>query len=254
MRTIREQVQTQRSGESPQAVDEDVLDQRVALMERVPLFATLVPDDLRVLAGRVRVFRYRKGETIFREGEPPRRLFLIENGRVKIFTVSPSGREMLVAVLGPGQVFGEAEILDGGHRGTNARAMGEVSGLAVDRHMFWAILKSRPAFTRRLLELMARRLRRADQAVQDLVFFDASVRLARRLLELAADHGHPVDRGSRTRIDLHLTQGEIAQMIGVRRSTLNRLIAGFTARGWMSWNDGSPILLDPEAMARFARS
>jgi CRP/FNR family transcriptional regulator len=243
------------AAESERPLDrERLLHERVTLMEQVPLFSSLHPDDLSALAERVRAMRFGRGQTIFRAGEPARHLFLIAKGRVKIYTVSPAGREMLVAILGTGQVFGEAEILDGGHRGTNARAMDEVEVLGVGRHLFWAILKSRPAFVRRLLELTARRLRRADQAVQDLVFFDAPARLARRLLELAADHGAATGRGNAIRIDLAITQREIAEMIGVRRTTLNRLVASFTARGWISWNEGSPILLEPEALGKFARS
>ena len=135
----------------------------------------------------------------------------------------------------------------------DARATEESRVYALDSDMFWTLLENRPALARRLLELIARRLRRADQTSQDLVFFDAPSRLARRLLDLAEEHGEPVGDSVAVRIGMRVTQGEIAQMIGVTRASANRLIASFAGRGWLDWNDGHPILLEPEALMRRAR-
>jgi CRP/FNR family transcriptional regulator/CRP/FNR family cyclic AMP-dependent transcriptional regulator len=101
---------------------------------------------------------------------------------------------------------------------------------------------------------MARRLRRSDQTSQDLVFFDAPTRLARGLLQLAEDHGQPLGAGEESvRITVRVTQEEVAQMIGVTRESANRLVASFSERGWIDWNDGHPILLQPESLVRRAR-
>lgn len=118
--------------------------------------------------------------------------------------------------------------------------------------VFWTMLENRPALASRLLELMARRLRRADQTSQDLVFFDAPTRLARRLLELAEEHGRPEGDGDAIRLTVRVTQEEMAQMIGVTRGSANRLIASFSERGWIDWNGGCPILLHSEALLRRA--
>jgi len=120
----------------------------------------------------------------------------------------------------------------------------------LESEVMWAMLDDRPALSRRLLELMARRLRRADQASQDLVFFDATTRLARRLLQLAEDHGESVGEGDAVRITVQVTQREIAQMIGVKRGSANRLLASFADRGWIEWNDGLPVIREPEALVR----
>ena len=135
----------------------------------------------------------------------------------------------------------------------DARAMEDTQVFALDSDVFWTMLENRPAFARRLLELMARRLRRADQTSQDLVFFDAPTRLARRLLELAEEHGTPVGEGDVIGINVRMTQEEIAQMIGTSRGSANRLIASFAGRGWIDWNDGRPLILRPEALMRRAR-
>jgi CRP/FNR family transcriptional regulator, cyclic AMP receptor protein len=232
---------------------EKLVEDRIRLLEQAPLFSVLHPMDLKVLATRFHPLRFRRGDVIFREGEPAERLFLIDGGRVKLSITAGTGQEMLIAVLGTGQIFGELAIIDRGLRAMDARAMEDTQVYSLEGDQFWTLLENRPALARRLLELMARRLRRSDQASQDLVFFDAPTRLARRLLQLAEEHGEQVGEGQEVRITVRVTQGEMAQMIGVTRESANRLIASFAERGWIDWNDGYPVLLHPEALLRRAR-
>src|SRR6266571_343986 len=172
------------------------LAERVSLLEQAPLFSVLRGEDIRDLADKFHAVRYRRAEVIFREGEPAERLFLIDDGRVKLTTASPTGQELLIAVLGRGQIFGELAVVDRGTREMDARAMEDTKLYTLAGDVFWSMLEGRPALARRLLELMGRRLRRADQATQDLVFFDAPTRLARKLLDLAEEHGQSNDDGA----------------------------------------------------------
>ncbi|MCA1727662.1 MAG: Crp/Fnr family transcriptional regulator, partial [Actinobacteria bacterium] len=230
---------------------EQELGERVELLEQAPLFSVLRGEDMRDLADKFHVVRYHKGEVIFREGEPAERLFVIAEGRVKLTIASPNGQELLIAVLGREQIFGELAIVDRGLREMDARAMEDVTLFQLVSDQFWTLIEARPALARRLLELMGRRLRRADQATQDLVFFDAPTRLARKLLDLAEEHGE--SSGDGVRVDTKVTQEEIAQMIGVSRESANRLISSFAGRGWIDWNDGNPVILEPEQLMRRAR-
>ncbi len=244
--------------ESPESPIADLrrqkaLSERVALLQQAPLFSVLQSNDLWELAEKCNAIDYRKTEMIFREGEPAERMFLVDAGRVKLSIASPAGQELLIAVLGRGDIFGELAVIDRGPRAMTARAMEHSRVYALSSDVFWTLLESQPALARRLLELMARRLRRADQATQDLVFFDAPTRLARKLLELAEEHGQTTQQGDRVQINLRLTQDEVAQMIGVTRESANRLIASFAGRGWIDWNDGNPIILHPEDLLRRAR-
>lgn len=225
----------------------------VELLEQAPLFSVLHPGDLGVLASRFHPLRYGKGEMIFREGEPAERLFLIGSGRIKLSVTSAQGGELLIALLGRGQIFGELAVIDRGPRAMLARAMEPSEVHALSGDVFWTMLEGRPALARRLLELMARRLRRADQTSQDLVFFDAPTRMARNLLQLATDHGEPTGRGDEIRVTVKVTQEELAQMVGVSRGSANRLVASFASRGWIDWNDGYPVLLSPAALIQRAR-
>jgi CRP/FNR family transcriptional regulator, cyclic AMP receptor protein len=228
------------------------LTERVELLEHAPLFSVLHPADLARLATKFRPIRYGRGEMIFREGEPAERLFLIDQGRVKLTIASASGQELMIGVLGRGQIFGELAVIDRGPRAMDARAMERSRVYALESDVFWTLLENRPALARRLLELMARRLRRADQATQDLVFFDAPTRMARKLLQLAEEHGEPAGDNS-VRINVRVTQEELAQMVGVTRESANRLVASFADRGWIDWNDGYPLLLLVESLLRRAR-
>jgi CRP/FNR family cyclic AMP-dependent transcriptional regulator len=259
---LTDQVSTRGNGHSP-TVDttspisrlraQKVLEERTALLEQAPLFSVLHPTDLANLAEKFYPLKYRKGEMIFHEGEPAERLFLIERGRVKLSISSPSGQDMLIGVIGRGNIFGELAIIDRGSRAMDARAMEDSTVFALSSDVFWTMLENRPALARRLLELMARRLRRADQTSQDLIFFDAPTRLARKLLQLAEDHGEPLGRGEAIRITVRMTQEEVAQFIGVSRESANRLVGSFSGRGWIDWNDGHPVILHPEALLRRAR-
>jgi CRP/FNR family cyclic AMP-dependent transcriptional regulator len=207
-------------------------------------------EDMRDLADKFHAIRYRRGEVIFREGEPAERFFLIDTGRVKLTTASPTGQELLVAVLGRGQIFGELAVVDRGTREMDARAMEDSKLFSLAGDVFWSMMEGRPALARRLLELMGRRLRRADQATQDLVFFDAPTRLARKLLDLAEDYGQSSD-GVIT-VAVRMTQGELAQMVGMSRPNVNRLLAEFESHGWIDWNEGRPVLLRPDLMIQAA--
>ncbi len=227
--------------------------QRVELLGQAPLFSVLQPGDLHLLASQFYAVRFSRGDVLFRFGEPAERLFLIEKGKVKLTIPSPQGAELFVGILGRGEIFGELSIIDRGPRAMSARAMQDLDVVALGADAFWTILEDHPAFARRLLELMARRLRRADERTQDLVFFDAPTRLARKLLELADEHGTAYGTDGQVRIAVKVTQEEMAQMIGVTRGSVNRLLATFVAKGWIAWNDGCPVLLRPEAVMRRAR-
>jgi CRP/FNR family cyclic AMP-dependent transcriptional regulator len=238
----------------PEPIPEEETERLARLLEEVPPFSVLHPEDLRDLVRRVRSQSYPRGQVIFREGEPGRTLYIIERGQVKLSTRAPGGRELLVAILGRGQIFGELEMFDGGPRGMTARTMDHVEAFVLGKHLVQAMLRTRPAFVRRLLELMARRLRRADQAAQDLVFFDASTRLARRLIQLSEEHGEADLDGLQVRITIRLTQDEVGQMIGVNRSSVNRVLRALATQGLVDWNGGMPVILDPFRLSEMARS
>jgi CRP/FNR family transcriptional regulator, cyclic AMP receptor protein len=217
------------------------------LLSTVP-FSVLGEPSLLPMAEHLTQVRFRRGEVIYREGEPAGELFIVHRGQVKLTLHGPGHRRQLLAIAGANQVFGEPGIIDHGPRAMDAEAMDDCELFGMDADVFWSAIESHPEFARRVIELLGERLRRADRKTNDLIFYDAPTRLARKLIDLAEDYGE--GHGSGIEVSVRMTQGELAQMLGMSRPNVNRLIADFESRGWLDWNEGRPILLRPEEILR----
>ena len=199
------------------------MQEREQVIFELPLLAKLPPEDLRALATVARVQHHRPGTVIFRQGEPGDTLHAILEGAVRIEFAGPAGGTTM-AVLGPGECFGELAVLDGRPRSANAVAAQATRTLIVTRKDFVDWLSNRPRAALVLLETMSLRLRSTNEAFIDLAFFDLPHRLVRRLLRLAAS-----DLKSRTGHDVRLsiTQSELASMLGVSRESVNKQLNQF---------------------------
>lgn len=213
-------------------------------MRRVPLLARLTAEDVRTLAARGRLRRFKAGETIVREGEAGTSLFVLLEGDARILVSSPTGEEATVAHLGPGDCIGEFSVLDGLPRSATAVATVPVSAISVTREDFREWLTERPQAAFSLLEELSLRLRRANQGLADHLFLGLSQRLARRLVNLAGSHGKDTGDGLRVRI----TQAELASMLGVTRESVNKELQAFAGRGWLSTARGAITIHDLEAL------
>jgi CRP-like cAMP-binding protein len=212
----------------------------------LPLLAKLPRDDLRELAAIARVQNFRSGAIIFRQGEPGDSLHAIVDGAVRIDVVAPGGNETTMAILGPGECFGELAILDGRPRSANAIANQATKTLVVTRNDFIRWLSDKPKSALLLLETLSLRLRSTNEAFVDLAFFDLSHRLARRLLRLA----EPKDAGGLPRRDARIavTQSGLASMLGVSRESVNKQLGAFAERGWIHAGRGYVEVTDPLAL------
>ncbi|WP_309117042.1 Crp/Fnr family transcriptional regulator [Saccharothrix sp.] len=188
---------------------------------------------------------------IFTEGEPGHRFYIIQSGKVKITASAPGGRENLLEVLGPSDMFGELSIFTSGPRASTATSLTRVSALGIDQAVLRQWLTNRPHIAEQLLRAMARRLRWTTSMLVDLVYNDAPGRLAKTLLELAQRFGVQEPGGLRVTHDL--TQEEIAQFVGTSRETVNKTLAHFAHRGWLLQEGRSVVILDPERLAHRAR-
>jgi CRP-like cAMP-binding protein len=151
----------------------------------VPLFAEVDRQDLSKLVDQLRPRSYGKGEVVFVAGDPGTSLCVIDTGRVKLSLSSPDGREVILDLLGPGEVFGELALLDGESRSADAVAVEPTKLLLLHREAFVQFLRERPEMALTLLKVMSHRLRRVAQLVQDAAFLDVPARLARTILRLA---------------------------------------------------------------------
>lgn len=225
-------------------MDEDVL-------RRTPLFAAL--DDAAAAALRATMTQQTvaKGELVFSEGEPGDRLFIIVDGKIKLGQTSGDGREQVMAVLGMGAMCGELSLFDPGTRTSTATAVTDSILLSLSQRDLRPWLTGRPEVAEALLQALAQRLRRANEAMADLVFSDVPGRVAKALLDLADKFGQPQADGS-TLVSHDLTQEELAQLVGASRETVNKSLADFASRGWIRLEARSVILLDAERVARRA--
>jgi CRP/FNR family transcriptional regulator/CRP/FNR family cyclic AMP-dependent transcriptional regulator len=201
-------------------------------LKQVSLFAELADEDLHELMSASKRRAFRSGEVIFHRDDPGLVLYMIKEGKVKICIISPDGQEISLAVLGEGEYFGEFALLDGLPRSADAIALEKVECYTLQRSDFQRAIMKNPKISIQVLEALTRRLRNTDQMIEDLIFLDVYGRVAKKLLELADDHGVKTEDG--IRIDVRLTQQELASMVGASRESVNKVMGYFSEKDFIS--------------------
>jgi CRP/FNR family transcriptional regulator, cyclic AMP receptor protein len=223
----------------------------VDVVRRAPLFQALDDEAASALQLEMTRSRMERGDVLFHEGDPGDTLYVIAEGKVKLGRTSPDGRENLVAILGPGEMFGELSLFDPGPRTMTATALAETQLLGLKHQSLTALLTGRPEVAKTLLAALAQRLRRTNAHLADLVFTDVPGRVAKALLDLSERFGRPVEGGIMVSHDL--TQEELAQLVGASRETVNKALADFATRGWLRLEARAVLLQDVDRLRRRAR-
>ncbi len=218
---------------------------------QAPLFLALDPEGAAALRASLTERAVAKGEIIFQEGEPGDRMYVILEGKVKLGQSSNDGRESLLAILGPGEMFGELSLFDPGQRTSTATALTDAVILALSNEQLRPWLAGRPEVAAALLQALARRLRRTNEAMADLVFSDVPGRVAKALMDLGEKFGEITSEGLMVTHDM--TQEELAQLVGASRETVNKALADFAQRGWIRLESRQVMILDVERLGRRAR-
>jgi CRP/FNR family cyclic AMP-dependent transcriptional regulator len=219
-----------------------------SLLARVPLFASLKPDRLTELAGKLKPRSYRRGETIFHQDDPAAAMHIIRTGQVKITTTSAEGEEIILAIIADGDFFGELSLLDEGPRSANAIAMEATQTLTLQHGDFLDIMSRHPEVVKSVMVCLANRLRHADRRTEDAIFLDLPARLAKRLLELANKRGIKIENG--VEIDLHLTQQDLAAAMGVTREAVNKQLRILQNMGLLSIEGKRIIIVSPDELEK----
>jgi CRP-like cAMP-binding protein len=203
---------------------------------------------LEALAGALRIRRFRKGETVFHQGDPGDALFILATGSVKVVLPSDEGAEpAIVAVLGAGEFFGELAILDGAAHSATIVAVEPTDTLVLHRDAFLRLIDTEPDLRRALLASLATEIRRLTGHVEDLHFLDLPGRLASRIVRLAGTHPR-ADDGS-VRLPWPYTQSELAGMIGGSRQSVNRLLADLVDEGLVRTERDALVVPDLDKLA-----
>jgi CRP/FNR family cyclic AMP-dependent transcriptional regulator len=200
-------------------------------LKGVPLFQGVSDADLRALADRTAVRSYPKQAIIVNEGDESDSLYLIMGGRVKIYLADEHGKELILAIKGPGQYFGEM-VLDGEARAASVMTLEPSQFAILSRADFRAFLLAHPEVALQLVQNLIRVARGLNQSVRNLAMLDVYGRVARILLELA------VERDGKLVIPERLTQKDIAARVGASREMINRILRDLTTGGYVSVQDG----------------
>jgi len=193
------------------------------VLGEVPIFAALTSGEREELASRMRVRHFARGEVVFHRDDPSGHFFVIVAGTVKLAAQDEGGREVTIAILRGGDVFGELELFDDVPRSVTVTAMTETQVLALNRNDFFEVLERHPRAMRVMLTLLARTIRDTARRIEDLVFLDLPSRVAKALLDLRSAHG---SNGG-----IHLTQDDIAAFVGATRASVNRVLGDLEQQG-----------------------
>ncbi|QTH60063.1 Crp/Fnr family transcriptional regulator [Corynebacterium hindlerae] len=221
------------------------------ILSRAGIFQGVDPIAVNSLIRDLESVRFPRGTTIFEEGEPGDRLYIITAGKVKLARHANDGRENLLTVMGPSDMFGELSIFDPGPRTSSAVCVTEVQAATMNSEMLRSWIAQYPEISEQLLRVLARRLRRTNASLADLIFTDVPGRVAKTLLQLANRFG--TQEGNALRVNHDLTQEEIAQLVGASRETVNKALATFAQRGWIRLEGKSVLITDAEHLAKRAR-
>ena len=202
-------------------------DENKAFLKRVPLFSGLTDSQIeRLAAGSVRR-SFPKGRTIVAEGEPSQSLYVLLSGRAKVQRSDTEGKEVILAVLGPGECFGELSLIDDAPRSASVITIESCDFMSINKESFKSMLVSSPEISMRIMKGLVKRLREADKKIETLALLDVYGRVARVLLDFSEMVGS--ERVVRSK----LPRQEIAKMIGASREMVSRVMKGLEVEGYI---------------------
>ena len=218
---------------------------RELLFEGHALFGDLGPADIDGLLSHARLEHYQAGRTIFMKGAPARSMMAVVAGSIRISTATQGGREVVLAIINAGEIFGEIALLDGGERTADATAMTDCDLLVIDQRDFIPFLERRSDLCLRLLKLLCQRLRQTDDQIEAALFERLDTRLARALMRLASKV--PI-RSPCSPVQLNVSQHELAGMVGATRERVNKQLHIWQRNGLVDLGKRLIVIRNPSAI------
>jgi CRP/FNR family cyclic AMP-dependent transcriptional regulator len=215
----------------------------------MPVFDGLSASELARMAGYLHMREVPANTSIFAVDQPGELVYMIRAGTVKVHVEQADGSDVILAILGPGEILGEISLIDRLGRSANAVTMERTSLAWMDYATFTDCLQTMSSLAHNIVNILSRRLRLANAHIESLTTEDVSGRVARQLLALAQEYGEPAGEGS-VRIPLRLTQGDFAGLIGATRVRVNQVLVAFKERNYISADHHFRITVrDREALA-----
>jgi CRP-like cAMP-binding protein len=213
------------------------------LLEQIPLFGSLGKEAIGRLAESVRIKSLEQGQVLFNKGDEGSSMYIINEGAIKIVLPSSVGEEIIVALLGKNDFFGAMAMLDGEPRSADAVAVNDASVLTIGRSDFLSILQEDRQALKTILCDLSKMIRRTDDFLEDICFFNISTRLAKKLIDLSDTVG--VRTGEdHILIDLSLTQKELGDMVGATRESVNKELKVLRQNGMIDVKGNKITIID----------
>jgi len=219
-------------------------------IKKIGLFQDLPAPALNKLAETVELKEVRRRQVIYLPGDPGASIFFVNGGRVKISKVTRDGKELTLAYRGPGEIFGELSLLEGGPREEMAEAMENAMVTEVVRDEFERLVQAHGMLGYRLTKVMLQRRREVENKVEQLLFKDVNAKLAELLLRLGNEYG--VQSGRGTLVALKITHQEMANLIGSTRETVSLTLSMFKKKGLIQTDGRKVIISDREGLRALA--
>ncbi|MDT7041287.1 Crp/Fnr family transcriptional regulator [Candidatus Nitronereus thalassa] len=201
-------------------------------LKTIPLFSELTNAELDLILEKAREQRYPRGSIVFYEGDPGDFLMVVLTGKVKVVLLGEGGQEIILAMLGPGNFFGEMAILEAAPRSATVMTAEQSEFLILEQPSFSALIELHPSISQKILKHLSERLRQADEQIRSLAMFDIYGRIAQCLLRLGQTQGKRVD-GTLIISDRPSFQ-ELSHMIGCSRETVSRAMKVLQEDGYLS--------------------
>lgn len=215
-------------------------------LERFRLLEVLTDAQKRQVEAMTRMLEVRRGQGIYAPGDPSDQIFLLKVGVVRISAVGGNRDELLLALLYPGDVFGELAVVDEGPRGQLATAHEDVVLCAISRDALLRLIRETPELGYRITKVMGLRLRRFATRIEELLFKSAHARIAHALLDIASDYGVKDNGG--VIIPIRLNQRDIGNLVGLARETVNAVLQDFKQEGLVDATRRSIRIIDPSRL------
>ncbi|MFN4070532.1 MAG: Crp/Fnr family transcriptional regulator [Thermus caldifontis] len=212
-------------------------------MPASPLFQDMGPEEIHLARSYFQPLTYPKGKPIFHQGDLGQALYLVEEGWVRLFRTHLGGQEKILGFLGPGEVFGEMSLLDGGERSASAVAEEDTLLLALYREAYFGLIRRLPLFAHNLAKILARRLRELNLELDLLAFEEARSRVAYALLKLLRQGQGP---------HFQLRHQDLAALAGVSRETTTRVLHQLKDQGILRLSSGIVEVADPRLLEEVA--
>ena len=223
-------------------------DSTEAILKKTPLFANLTSAELQALATRTTKKRFQQGEQLFAEGDSCAGLFLVAAGKIRIFKLSSSGREQILAIEGPGSSFAELPVFDGGSYPAAASALEDTEVLFISRKDFQNFCREHPEVALKVIAVVGARLRRLVGIIEELSFTTVRQRLIALIVRLAQAGGKPAKDG--IQVELTKSHQDLAAELGTVRELVSRNLGRLQAEGFLDVEGRKIIVKDLPGLKR----